>query len=140
MKRRRGGRGGGGRRGVGFFSGGGGGGGNPGQFMPQSEYLATRNVVGLRVEYRVIPKRDSGPPTLCVNDAKSAMRYVRAHANELGIDPKRVAAAGGSAGGHLAAATALLSGLDDPANDQTVSARPDALILFNPMMNNGPGE
>src|SRR3954470_24194824 len=54
-----------------YFFGGGWVGGNPGQFMPQSEYLATRGVVGLRVEYRVIPKGDSGPPTLCVNDAKS---------------------------------------------------------------------
>jgi acetyl esterase/lipase len=108
--------------------------------MPQSEYLATRGVVGIRVEYRVIPKGDAGPPTICVNDAKSAMRYVRGHAKELGVDPKRIAAAGGSAGGHLAAATALLPGLDDPADDVAVSARPDALILFNPVMNNGPGE
>lgn len=123
-----------------YFFGGGWVGGNPGQFKPQSEYLATRGVVGVRVEYRVIPKGESGPPTICVNDAKSAMRYVRAHANELGIDPKRIAAAGGSAGGHLAAATALLSGLDDPADELAVSARPDALILFNPVMNNGPGE
>jgi acetyl esterase/lipase len=123
-----------------YYFGGGWVGGRPGQFMPQSEYLATRGVVGIRVEYRVIPKGDSGPPTICVNDAKSAMRYVRGHAKELGVDPKRIAAAGGSAGGHLAAATALLPGLDDPADDVAVSARPDALILFNPVMNNGPGE
>jgi acetyl esterase/lipase len=123
-----------------YFFGGGWVGGKPGQFKPQSEYLATRGVVGVRVEYRVIPKGDSGPPTICVNDAKSAMRYVRGHAKELGVDPMRIAAAGGSAGGHLAAATALLSGLDDPADDLAIPARPDALILFNPVMNNGPGE
>jgi acetyl esterase/lipase len=123
-----------------FFFGGGWVGGKPGQFEPQSTYLATRGVVGVRVEYRVIPKGDAGPPTVCVQDAKSAMRYVRGHAKELGIDPRRIAAAGGSAGGHLAAATALLPGLDDPKDDTGVSPRPDALILFNPVFNNGPGE
>src|SRR5215213_7132836 len=71
-----------------YFFGGGWVGGKPGQFMPQSEYLATRGVVGVRVEYRVIPKGDSGPPTICVNDAKSAVRYLRAHAKELGVDPR----------------------------------------------------
>lgn len=124
-----------------YFFGGGWVAGSPAQFKPQSEYLATRGMVGVRVEYRVIPKSERGtPPTVCVQDAKSAMRYVRSHAKELGIDPKRIAAAGGSAGGHLAAAMALLDGLDDPKDDLKVSARPDALVLFNPVFNNGPGE
>jgi acetyl esterase/lipase len=97
-------------------------------------------MVGIRVEYRTIPKGDAGPPIVCIQDAKSAMRYVRGHATELGVDPGRIAAAGGSAGGHLAAATALLPGHDDSNDDQKVSPRPDALILFNPVANNGPGE
>ncbi|MHC5542220.1 alpha/beta hydrolase, partial [Singulisphaera rosea] len=46
---------------------------------------------------------------------------------------------GGSAGGHLAAFTGMVEGLDDPADDVSVSARPDALILFNPVVDNGPG-
>jgi acetyl esterase/lipase len=97
-------------------------------------------MVGIRVEYRVIPKGDSGPPVICCNDAKSAMRYVRSHAAELGIDPNRIAAAGGSAGGHLAAFTGLVNGLDDPKDDPAVSCKPDALVLFNPVFNNGPGQ
>jgi acetyl esterase/lipase len=97
-------------------------------------------MVGIRVEYRLIPKGDRGAPVVCVQDAKSAMRYVRSHAKELGIDPHRIAAAGGSAGGHLAAATALLPGLDDPDDDLAISPRPDALVLFNPVFNNGPGQ
>ena len=123
-----------------FFFGGSWVGGSPSQFKPQADYLASRGMVCFRVEYRVIPKGDSGPPTICVNDAKSALRYVRAHAKELGVDPQRIAGAGGSAGGHLAAATALLPGLDDPADDLKVSARPDALVLFNPVFDNGPGQ
>lgn len=123
-----------------FYFGGGWVGGSPAQFERQSRYLASRGMVGIRVEYRTIPKGDPGPPIVCCADAKSALRYVRAHAAELGIDPHRIAAAGGSAGGHLAAFTALVPGLDDPQDDLKVSCRPDALVLFNPVFNNGPGE
>jgi arylsulfatase A-like enzyme/dienelactone hydrolase len=121
-----------------FFFGGGWVGGGPGQFQGQSEYLATRGMVGVRVEYRVIPKGDSGPPVVCCNDAKSAMRWVRTHAAELGIDPHRIAAAGGSAGGHLAAFTSMVEGVDDPADDLKISPRGNALVLFNPVFDNGP--
>jgi len=123
-----------------FFFGGGWVGGTPAQFLKQSEYLATRGMVGIRVEYRTIPKGDKGPPVVCCADAKSAMRYVRSHAVGLGIDPRRIAAAGGSAGGHLAAFTGLVGGLDDPQDDLKVSCKPDALVLFNPVFNNGPGQ
>ena len=128
------------RPGIVFFFGGGWVGGSPTQFLKQSEYLATRGMVGIRVEYRTIPKGDKGPPVVCCADAKSAMRYVRAHAAQLGIDPHRIAAAGGSAGGHLAAFTGLVEGLDDPGDDLAVSSKPDALVLFNPVFNNGPGQ
>ncbi len=123
-----------------FYFGGGWVAGGTGQFEPQSKYLATRGMVGVRVEYRVIPKGDPGPPVVCCNDAKSAMRYVRSHAAELGIDPQRIAASGGSAGGHLAAFTGLVEGVDDPADDLAVSCKPQALVLFNPVFNNGPGQ
>lgn len=123
-----------------FFFGGGWVSGTPEQFRRQSAYLATRGMVGVRVEYRTIPKGDQGPPVVCCADAKSAMRYVRSHAAELGIDPRRIAGAGGSAGGHLAAFTALVDGLDDPEDDKSVSCKPDALVLFNPVFDNGPGQ
>jgi acetyl esterase/lipase len=123
-----------------FFFGGGWVGGSTGQFSKQSEYFATRGMVGIRVEYRTIPAGDKGPPIVCCADAKSAMRYVRAHAAELGIDPQRIAGAGGSAGGHLAAFTGVVDGLDDPHDDLKVSCKPNALVLFNPVFDNGPGE
>lgn len=123
-----------------FFFGGGWVGGSPNQFLKQSQHFAAREMVGIRVQYRVIPKGDEGPPLLCVADAKSALRYVRAHAAELGLDPNRIAAAGGSAGGHLAAFATLVPGLDDPADDLKVSPKGNALVLFNPVFNNGPGQ
>ena len=123
-----------------FFFGGGWVSGTVEQFRKQSAYLASRGMVGVRVEYRVIPKGEKGPPVLCCADAKSAMRYVRMHAAELGIDPNRIAGAGGSAGGHLAAFAAMVDGSDDPKDDLSVSCKPDALVLFNPVFNNGPGE
>jgi len=123
-----------------FFFGGGWVAGGAEQFRKQSEYLASRGMVGIRVEYRTIPKGEEGPPTVCVQDAKSAMRWVRAHAQELGVNPERIAAGGGSAGGHLAAFTGLVAGLDDPNDDLKVSPKPEALVLFNPVFNNGPGQ
>ena len=123
-----------------FFFGGGWVAGNAEQFRKQSEYLASRGMVGIRVQYRTIPKDEKGPPTVCVQDAKSAMRWVRTHARELGIDPQRIAAGGGSAGGHLAAFTGMVAGVDDPGDDLRISPKADALVLFNPVFNNGPGQ
>jgi acetyl esterase/lipase len=120
-----------------FFFGGGWVGGTPTQFFPQCEYLASRGMVAISAEYRT--HNDHGvTPFECVADAKSAMRFVYSHAEELGIDPARIAAGGGSAGGHLAAATATLAGLDEPGEDTSVPCRPVALVLFNPVYDNGP--
>ena len=60
---------------------------------------------------------------------------MRGHATELGIDPTKVIAAGGSAGGHLAACTALVSAYDAESDDKAISAKPNAMVLFNPAMN-----
>ena len=62
------------------------------------------------------------------------MRWVRSHAAELKIDPSKIVASGGSAGGHLAGATAILDGVDDPTDDLHVSPVPAALVLFNPVL------
>ncbi len=121
-----------------FFHGGGWTGGTPAQFNEQSNYLASRGMVCVNVEYRLLKGREGQPPTVCCHDAKSAMRWVRGHAKELGIDPARIAAGGGSAGGHLAAFVRMVDGLDDPADDAKVSAKAYALILFNPVFDNGP--
>jgi len=121
-----------------FFFGGGWVGGNPSQFFPQCDYLASRGMVAISAEYRT-KKNGGATPFECVADGKSAVRYVRAHAQQLGIDPDRLAAGGGSAGGHVAAATGTLKGLEPDGEDLSVSSRPNAMVLFNPVYDNGPG-
>jgi acetyl esterase/lipase len=116
-----------------FFFGGGWKQGAPGQFAPQCRYFASRGMAAITADYRVA-SRNKVKPAECVADAKSAIRYVRSHAGELGVDPDKIIAAGGSAGGHLAAATATLDDLNDDNDDKAISPTPNALVLFNPVL------
>lgn len=120
-----------------FFFGGGWISGTSDQFAAQAQYLAARGMIGITADYRV-EKRNHTTPYEAVLDAKSAIRYLRKNALDLGIDPNKLAAGGGSAGGHLAAA-ADLSPVDNENEDLSISSRPNALVLFNPVFNNGPG-
>ena len=114
-----------------FFFGGGWTGGSPTQFEPQSRHLAGRGMIAIVADYRVKTRQDAKPAD-CVSDAKACVRWVRANAARLGIDPERIAVGGGSAGGHLAASVATLPGLDTAKDDKSVSCLPNALVLFNP--------
>ncbi len=116
-----------------FFFGGGWNGGSPSQFYPHCAELARRGMVAMSAEYRV-RSRNKTTPFECVADGKSAIRWVRQHAAELGVDPEKVAAGGGSAGGHVAATTGVIDGLDEKGEDKMVSSRPVALVLFNPVI------
>ncbi|XAL99372.1 alpha/beta hydrolase [Phycisphaeraceae bacterium D3-23] len=116
-----------------FYFGGGWNGGQPEQFFPHCRDLAAHGMVAISADYRV-RSRHGTSPIACVEDGRSAIRYLRAHADELGIDVDRVIAGGGSAGGHVAAASALCDDINDPADDAEVSATPNALVLFNPVL------
>jgi len=117
-----------------FFFGGGWRGGTVEQFRPQAEYLARRGMVAARADYRVL-SRHRTTPDKCVEDGKSAVRWLRVHAGELGIDPQRIVASGGSAGGHVAACTFTAPDLEAEAEDHSVSSKPNLLVLFNPVLN-----
>ncbi|MBL8173807.1 MAG: alpha/beta hydrolase [Bryobacterales bacterium] len=114
-----------------FFFGGGWTSGTPKQFEQHCLHLASKGMVAITADYRVA-SRHKVKVVDCVRDAKSAIRYVRTNAKRLGIDANRIAAGGGSAGGHLAAATALLPGYEEQGENTGISSRPNALVLFNP--------
>ena len=107
-----------------FFFGGGWHGGSPAQFEDQARHFAKHGMIAITADYRV-KSRHGVQVVECVKDAKAAIAWVRENAQRLGIDPDKIAASGGSAGGHLAACTGTISGF---GSDE----RPNAMILFNP--------
>ncbi|MFQ5732991.1 MAG: alpha/beta hydrolase [Planctomycetaceae bacterium] len=117
-----------------FFFGGGWRAGRVTQFADQATYLATRGMVAARADYRVL-SRHKTKADKCIEDCKSAVRWLRENAGKLGINPNRIVASGGSAGGHTAAATALCKGFEATGENHKISSRPNLLVLFNPALN-----
>lgn len=120
-----------------FFFGGGWNHGSIEQFRPHAEHFVQKGLITVLVDYRVRGRQQTSPFD-ALEDAKSAIRYLKRHAERLTIDSSKIIASGGSAGGHLAAATALVSGFNGEA-DPEISTQPAALVLFNPVIDNGPG-
>lgn len=120
-----------------FFYGGGWKSKNINQFEPFCEYFSKRGYVCIRAEYRV-EIDDNATPFESLSDARSSIRYIRKHAEELNIDTAKIAVGGGSAGGHLAIACATAKIYDDKFDDLSVSCLPNALLLYNPVIDNGP--
>ncbi len=116
-----------------FWSGGGFSTGETPQFRPQAGHFAARGMVAIRAEYRGRIKDGVGVDE-CLKDALSAMRWIRKHAATLGVDPNRIVASGGSAGGFLAASVWTAENLHSPGDDLSVSPKPNAMILFNPAL------
>lgn len=106
--------------------------------IPNPAWFRDHGIIGISADYRV-KNRHATTPMECIKDAKSAMRFVRQHAKEWGIDPERIIAAGGSAGGHIAACTAIDGG-DEKSEDINISSKPNALVLHNPVLGEGFGE
>jgi acetyl esterase/lipase len=116
-----------------FFFGGGWRSGSPKQFEQHCRYLASRGMIAMTADYRV-SSRNQTKANACVMDGKSAIRWIRQNAARLGVDPDRIVAGGGSAGGHVAACTATIDGFDEPGEDTSISSRPNAMALFNPAL------
>jgi acetyl esterase/lipase len=115
---------------VSYF-GGGWSGGTPAQSIGWAKWAAEHGLVGIAPDYRT-RQRFNGTPEDCASDARAAVAWVEGHAAELGIDPSKIISLGASAGGHVAAWTAIPAagpGLDDPAPPN----QPAALILINPV-------
>jgi acetyl esterase/lipase len=119
------------RSAVVFYHGGGWKGGSPTAFARQSAKLAEMGMVAFSVQYR-LTAQPGVTVVECVKDARSAFRWVKTYAGELGVDVKRIAAGEGSAGGHLAAGLVTLGAFEDEKDDMSVVIDPVALVLFNP--------
>ena len=114
-----------------YFFGGGWSAGTPESSIRLAKWGADQGMVGIAPDYRT-RTRFGGTPEDCVSDGRAALSWIRENAGRLGIDPQKIVVAGGSAGGHIAAWTAITAkgpGPDDPAP----AVQPAALVLINPV-------
>ena len=90
-------------------------------------WFNARGITYVVLTYRM----PNGHKEVPLSDAEQAIRLVRQHASEWGVNPHRVGIMGASAGGHLAASLATLY--------STEETRPDFQILFYPVISMKPG-
>ncbi len=121
-----------------FFHGGGWEIGVPEWGYKNCQRYSAKGMVAISFEYRLINVHGSDILD-CVRDAKSAILWTRKQAESLGIDPDKIVAAGFSAGGHLAACTAILNEFEE-ADNADLGSKPDALVVhsasYNTLKNN----
>jgi acetyl esterase/lipase len=95
----------------------------------EAKWLAAHGIPAFVLQYRLSPWYRYPVPML---DGERAVRYVRSHAAEYGIEPNRIGVWGFSAGGHLAGYLATAADVHDRKNAdpiERVSAHPDFAIL-----------
>lgn len=102
-------------------------------FARQAAYLAERGVASAIISYR-----SAGPATFPagIEDSKAAVRWLRANGKDYGIDPDKIGAVGGSAGGQLAALLRTSGGvteLEGTGGHRGYSSRVNLVIVFNGM-------
>lgn len=121
-----------------FIHGGGWKGGTIKTSLKWCRYLSELGCVAFTMDYRLSNEKLGIKPSTCLEDAKSAVRWVRKNAAQFNIDTSRIAFAGTSAGGHLATACATIDGFNDAQDDVNISTKPDLLLLSSPVIDNGP--
>ena len=109
-------------------------GGEPRRMYPFASHFADLGMVGISVQYRLMSSKRGATVFDSVSDVRSAIRFIKSNSDDLGIDANRLVISGGSAGGHLAAATAMFSEVNDPADDLGVDPKPNALVLLFPVI------
>ncbi|MCX7429689.1 MAG: alpha/beta hydrolase [Planctomycetia bacterium] len=116
--------------------------GSPAEFHDVCRYFASRGLVAATADYRTLPAhgpdKDKDSKTgltrkqICVRDAKSAIRWFKEYAEALGVDPTRIVAGGGSAGGHIAVLASTTPDLDDPTDPPGIDTSVAASMLWAP--------
>ena len=126
---------------IAFFHGGGWAFGKPSEFFGACRRYAAMGFVTFSFQYRLsIDKNGNTPhPTItpieCVKDARSAMRWLRGHASDFNIDPKKIVAGGQSVGGHLTLSTAMIENHNETTDDLSISPVPNAMLLYSSCVN-----
>ncbi len=105
-----------------YIHGGGWSGGDRTQLRRQAAYLAERGIAGMAIDYRL---SGQAPYPAALEDCLAAVRWLREHAGKYRINPARLAAAGSSAGGHLASLLGLTA---------TGADRLAAVVALNPVL------
>jgi acetyl esterase/lipase len=106
--------------------------------QPVAEWLNGLGLSSFVLKYRVAPRYHHPAP---LEDAARAIRWVRSHAKQFGIDSHRIGILGFSAGGHLASSAGTHYDGGDPASAdpvERVSSRPDFMVLIYPVISFGP--
>ena len=111
-----------------FFHGGSWSEGKPDWFFDACADYAQKGWVACAVEYRTYGRHGTLPFD-AVMDARSAIRWLRQHSDEYGIDNDKIIASGNSAGGHLALCTALADKWNDKNDNMEFSSIPNALMI-----------
>jgi pectinesterase len=117
--------------GVVFMHGGGWSGGTPMQFRREAAYLASRGFAAATIEYRL--STEAKYPA-AIYDGKAAVRWMRENAKKYSIDSEKIAAVGGSAGGHLAAMLGTTNGIqrfEGGGGHANYSSSVQAVVAFN---------
>lgn len=126
---------------IALFHGGGWVFGDPSEFFEACRRYASKGYVTFSFQYRLSRNSDGTyphpdiSPIEAVKDARSAIRWLRAHADSLKIDPDKIVVGGQSAGGQLALATALLDSINEETDKLDISPVPNALLLFSSNVN-----
>jgi acetyl esterase/lipase len=104
------------------------------KFRALSIALATRGYVTAAIEYRL---GGEAKFPAAIHDCNAAVRWLRAHADEHGIDSNRIGAVGGSAGGHLvglmATSNAVASLQGNGGNADQSSQLQAAVVMAGPL-------
>lgn len=113
-----------------FIHGGGWTAGDKSSWEDEALRFADEGYVGISVNYRLAPEF---PFPAAVEDCKAAVRWLRQHAAELGVDPERIGAMGSSAGGHLVSMLGVTDGtegLEGTSGDLALSSRVQAVVDY----------
>ena len=103
---------------------------NPRQFWRQAAHMATKGFVGVTIQFRLVPEAIFPAQ---VEDAKAAVRWLRANASTYRIDTDRIGAAGGSSGGYQAAmlgTTPHIAEFEGDGGNPGFSSRVQAVAAF----------